>query len=206
MVVSTTAHHRVGVLAVQGGFAEHIAAIEALGHTAVTVRKTADLEDIDGIILPGGESTTMSKLLDLSGMLEPLQAAIQQGLPAFGTCAGLIMLAQEVLDTRADAHSLSCLDVSVRRNAFGRQVNSFETFLEVRGIDKPVEAVFIRAPRVERVGEGVEVLSELPDGTVVGVRQGNVIGTSFHPELTADRSMHEYFLAIIDGTAAPAGD
>lgn len=194
----------IGVLSVQGGVAEHLRMIESLGAAAVQVRRAEHLEGLDGIILPGGESTTMSRLLRLGGLLEPLRAAIAGGLPAFGTCAGLIMLAKEVLDTRDDAVSLEVLDVSVRRNAFGRQVDSFETHLPFRGIQEPVDAVFIRAPQVERVGEDVEVLCTVEDGTVVGVRQGHVLGTSFHPELTADTSVHAYFLQMVEEASAAA--
>lgn len=188
----------IGVMAVQGGFAEHCATIERLGHEARVVRRPQHLEGLDGLILPGGESTTMSKLLEIGGMLDPLREAISGGLPTFGTCAGLIMLATEVLDTRPDAKSFAVLDVAVRRNAFGRQVDSFETTLPFGDIDTPVDAVFIRAPRVERVGDGVEVISQLPDDTIVAVRQGHVLGCSFHPELTEDDRVHEYFLRMID--------
>ncbi|WJY72792.1 MULTISPECIES: pyridoxal 5'-phosphate synthase glutaminase subunit PdxT [Corynebacterium] len=184
----------VGVLSLQGGFAEHTRALERLGVKVVAVRRPAHLEGLDGIILPGGESTTMSKLLELGGLLQPLQEAIAAGLPAFGTCAGLILLADEVLDTRADAHSLHSLDISVRRNAFGRQKDSFETTLQFGHRGRQVEAVFIRAPQVERVGDDVVVLSTLADGTVVAVRSGHVMGCSFHPELTSDDGVHEYFL------------
>lgn len=188
----------IGVLSVQGGVAEHVRMVENLGAKAVLVRRTAHMEGLDGIILPGGESTTMSRLLRLGGMLQPLRTAISEGLPAFGTCAGLIMLANEVLDTREDAESLGVIDISVRRNAFGRQRDSFETHLDFRGIDGPVEAVFIRAPQVERVGEDVEVLSRVgEDGAVVAVREGHVLGTSFHPELTQDQRVHEYFLRMV---------
>lgn len=185
----------IGVLSLQGGFAEHARSLERLGATPVAVRRATHLAGLDGIILPGGESTTMSKLLELGGLLEPLQRAISEGLPAFGTCAGLILLADEVLDTRPDAHSLHSLDISVRRNAFGRQKDSFETTLAFGETGREVEAVFIRAPQVERVGEGVEVLSSLDDGTVVAVRSGHVMGCSFHPELTDDEGVHEYFLS-----------
>ncbi len=192
----------IGVLSVQGGFVEHMRSIERLGHEARAVRRTEHLEDLDGLILPGGESTTMSKLLDLGGMLEPLRARIADGLPVFGTCAGLILLADRVLDTRADAHSLHALDITVRRNAFGRQVDSFETQLPFGDIKTPVEAVFIRAPKVEEVGDGVTVVSTLPDGTIVGVRQGNVLGCSFHPELSEDDRVHGYFLRMVEGHRA----
>ncbi|QNH96078.1 pyridoxal 5'-phosphate synthase glutaminase subunit PdxT [Corynebacterium anserum] len=187
----------IGVLSVQGGVAEHIRMIEGLGAKAVPVRRAEHLAGLDGIILPGGESTTMSRLLRLGGMLAPLRAAIDGGLPSFGTCAGLIMLATEVLDTREDAVSLQVLDVTVRRNAFGRQVNSFETHVPFLGIEQPVHAVFIRAPRVERVGDNVDVMCTVDGGTIVGVRQGHVLGTSFHPELSEDDSVHKYFLQMV---------
>ena len=187
----------IGVLSVQGGFVEHMRSIERLGHEARAVRRPEHLEGLDGLIMPGGESTTMSKLLELGGMLEPLRTLVADGLPVFGTCAGLILLADRVLDTRSDAHSLHAMDITVRRNAFGRQVDSFETKLPFGDIDTPVEAVFIRAPKVEEVGDGVEVVSTLPDGTIVGVRQGNVLGCSFHPELSEDDRVHEYFLRMV---------
>lgn len=187
----------IGVLSVQGGFVEHMRSIERLGHEARAVRRAEHLEGLDGLIMPGGESTTMSKLLELGGMLEPLRTLVADGLSVFGTCAGLILLGDRVLDTRSDAHSLHAMDIAVRRNAFGRQVDSFETKLPFGDIDTPVEAVFIRAPKVEEVGDGVEVVSTLPDGTVVGVRQGNVLGCSFHPELSEDDRVHEYFLRMI---------
>ena len=190
----------IGVLAVQGGVTEHLRMLQSLGVEGVQVRRTEHLEGLDGIILPGGESTTMSRLLRLGGLLEPLRAAIQDGLPAFGTCAGLIMLATTVLDTREDAVSLGVLDVTVRRNAFGRQVDSFETHLPFQGIDTPVDAVFIRAPQVEALGEGVDVLCTVAGkqgDTVVAVRQGHVLGTSFHPELTSDNRVHSYFVEMV---------
>lgn len=187
----------IGVLSLQGGFVEHMRSIERLSHEARAVRRPEHLEGLDGLIMPGGESTTMSKLLELGGMLEPLRTLVADGLPVFGTCAGLILLADRVLDTRSDAHSLHAMDITVRRNAFGRQVDSFETQLPFGDIDTPVEAVFIRAPKVEEVGDGVEVVSTLPDGTVVGVRQGHVLGCSFHPELSEDDRVHEYFLRMV---------
>ncbi|HIW95484.1 MAG TPA: pyridoxal 5'-phosphate synthase glutaminase subunit PdxT [Candidatus Corynebacterium gallistercoris] len=188
----------IGILAVQGGFAEHAAAVERLGHTARLVRKPDHVPGLDGIIFPGGESTTMSKLLRLGGLIDPLSDALEGGLPAFGTCAGLIMLAENVVDTRPDAFSFGALDITVRRNAFGRQKESFETRLPVEGVAEDVEAVFIRAPQVESVGDGVTVLSSLSDDTVVAVQQGNVMGCSFHPELTEDLRLHEYFIGLID--------
>ncbi|MGO1949101.1 MAG: pyridoxal 5'-phosphate synthase glutaminase subunit PdxT [Mycobacteriaceae bacterium] len=197
----------IGVLALQGGVAEHVGVLESLGARTRLVRRTVHLDGLDGLVLPGGESTTMSKLLELGGMLEPLRAALASGLPAFGTCAGLIMLSSEILDTRADAHSLNALGITVRRNAFGRQVDSFETDLSVTGVTddgdaSPVHAVFIRAPWVESVGEDVEVLARVSDGgaahgAVVAVRQGRVLGVSFHPELTGDDRLHRLFLRMV---------
>ncbi|AWT26098.1 Pyridoxal 5'-phosphate synthase subunit PdxT [Corynebacterium provencense] len=214
-------HTLIGVLAVQGGVSEHERALRSLGVETRLVRRRSQLNGLDGLVLPGGESTTMSKLLEISGMIGPLRGLLAEGLPAFGTCAGLIMLGSEILDTREDALCLGALDVSVRRNAFGRQVDSFETDLQVTGITDvpadpadlpapvagrpaPVHAVFIRAPRVERVGEGVEVLARVDDrtagvsdGAVVAVRQGSVLGISFHPELTGDTRMHRLFLESV---------
>ena len=186
----------IGVLSVQGGVAEHVRMVEKLGHEAVLVRRTEHLTNIDGLVLPGGESTTMSRLLRLSGMIEPLREAIQGGLPAFGTCAGMIMLATTVLDTRPDAESLGVIDVTVRRNAFGRQKDSFEGELDFTGIDNPVDSVFIRAPHIEEVGEDVQVLATV-GSRVVAARQNHVLVTSFHPELTEDLQVHQYFVEMI---------
>lgn len=191
----------IGVLAVQGGVAEHERTLDELGVEHRQVRRVAHLEGLDGIILPGGESTTISKLLELGGLLEPLKDAIRGGLPAYGTCAGMILLSSEILDTRADAQCLSGLDITVRRNAFGRQVDSFEAALDFAGIVDPVPAVFIRAPWVERVGEGVDVLATVPNGpaagAIVAVRSGNVMATSFHPEVSGDTRVHEYFVDMV---------
>lgn len=187
----------IGILAVQGGVAEHARTLETLQVPARLVRRPEHLVGLDGIILPGGESTTMSKLLELGGLFDPLSQLLQEGLPAYGTCAGMILLAREILDTRADAKSFGALDITVRRNAFGRQVDSFETDLDITGIAKPVPAVFIRAPWVERVGENVEVLATAPNGAIVAVRQNNVLATSFHPELTDETAVHELFLKMV---------
>ncbi|MBF0581921.1 pyridoxal 5'-phosphate synthase glutaminase subunit PdxT [Corynebacterium sp. ED61] len=186
----------IGILSVQGGVAEHVRMVEKLGHEAVLVRRTEHLENIDGLILPGGESTTMSRLLRLGGMIEPLREAIQAGLPAFGTCAGMIMLATRVLDTRPDAESLGVIDVAVRRNAFGRQRDSFEGELDFTGIENPVDSVFIRAPQIEKVGDDVQVLATVNE-RVVAARQNHVLVTSFHPELTEDLQVHQYFVEMI---------
>lgn len=199
----------IGVLALQGGVVEHVRMLEEAGARTRLVRRRDQLDGLDGLVFPGGESTTMSKLMKIGDMLSPLREMLAGGLPAFGTCAGLIMLSSDVLDTRSDAHSLNGLDVTVRRNAFGRQVDSFETDLQVTGIteadgsdEPPMHAVFIRAPWVERVGDGVEVLSRVDDGgaahgSVVAVRSSTVLGVSFHPELTGDDRLHRYFLGMV---------
>lgn len=191
----------IGVLALQGGVQEHCAALHRCGVAAVPVRRASELEQLDGIILPGGESTTMSKLLVTYELLEPLRAALQAGLPVYGTCAGMILLASTVEDTRADAQSFQAIDMTVRRNAFGRQVDSFEADLDVTGLAAPLRAVFIRAPWVERVGADVEVLATVPEGpaagAIVAVRQGSALATSFHPELSGDDRMHELFISEI---------
>nr|WP_314145422.1 pyridoxal 5'-phosphate synthase glutaminase subunit PdxT [uncultured Rhodococcus sp.] len=194
----------VGVLALQGDVREHLAALESSGAHGVTVRRPAELAQIDGLIIPGGESTTMSTLLGVFDLLDPLRARLAEGLPAYGSCAGMILLASEILDTRPDARHLDSLDITVRRNAFGRQVDSFETDLDVTGIDGgPVRAVFIRAPWVERVGEHVEVLATVPHGPaagrVVAVRQNSVLATSFHPEVTGDDRVHALFVDMVRG-------
>ncbi|GAB3126525.1 pyridoxal 5'-phosphate synthase glutaminase subunit PdxT [Tsukamurella serpentis] len=195
---------RIGVLALQGDVREHRRALEAVGATTAAVRTAADLAAVDGIVLPGGESTTMSRLLGVFELHHPLRAALAAGLPAYGSCAGMILLASEVLDTRPDARCLGAIDMTVRRNAFGRQVDSFETDLDVAGVDGgPVRAVFIRAPWVERVGDGVDVLAAVPAdagggaGAVVAVQQGRVIATSFHPEVTGDLRIHRRFVDLV---------
>ncbi|QXW02972.1 MULTISPECIES: pyridoxal 5'-phosphate synthase glutaminase subunit PdxT [Rhodococcus] len=196
----------IGVLALQGDVREHLAALADSGADAVGVRRPEELDKVDGIVIPGGESTTMSRLLQVFELLEPLRERLRGGLPAYGSCAGMILLASEVLDTRPDAEHLNAIDMTVRRNAFGRQVDSFESDLEFEGIvGDPVRAVFIRAPWVERVGPGVEVLAKVPAaageaaGRIVAVRQGSVIATSFHPEVTGDRRVHELFVDLVRG-------
>jgi len=183
---------KVGVLALQGDVSEHSHALADLGADAVEVRTPDSLAAVDALILPGGESTTMSKLLDSSGMFDVVAARLADGMPAFGTCAGMILLASEVLDGRVDQRSFGVIDLAVRRNAFGRQVDSFETDLEVEGLGR-VPAVFIRAPYVERAGDGVEVLARV-DGHPVMCRQGHVLAAAFHPELSGDLRLHELFL------------
>ncbi|MHC5796180.1 pyridoxal 5'-phosphate synthase glutaminase subunit PdxT [Lacisediminihabitans sp. FW035] len=185
----------VGVLALQGDFREHIAVLESLGADARAVRRPEELAHVGGLVIPGGESSVMDKLSRMFGLADPLKQAIAAGLPVYGTCAGLIMLADRVLDAIVGQQSLSGFDISVRRNAFGSQLDSFETDLEIPVLgDPPVHAVFIRAPVVEDVGEGVTALATLPDGRVVAVEQGNLLGTSFHPEMTGDTRFHQYFL------------
>ncbi|MFI9404530.1 pyridoxal 5'-phosphate synthase glutaminase subunit PdxT [Nocardia sp. NPDC052316] len=192
----------IGVLALQGDVREHIAALAHCGAEPVLVRRASELAAVDALVLPGGESTAISKLLEVFDLLEPLRARLRDGMPAFGSCAGMILLADEVLDTRPDANHLSGIDMTVRRNAFGRQVDSFEVDLDFAGLDDgPMRAVFIRAPWVERVGAGVEVLATVPDGPfagrIVAVRQGKVVATSFHPEVTGDLRVHRMFVDLV---------
>lgn len=184
---------KVGVLALQGNVREHVAALADVGAHPVEVRTVEDLSGVEALVLPGGESTTISMLLESSGMFEPVAERLRDGMPAFGTCAGMILLAGEVLDGRPDQRSFGVIDIAVRRNAFGRQVDSFETALDVGGFSGPVDAVFIRAPFVERVGAGVEVLAEV-DGHPVLCRQGPVLVASFHPELSTDLRIHALFV------------
>ena len=185
---------KIGVLALQGDVREHVGCLRALGAEPVPVKAAEHLAGIDGIVIPGGESTTMWRLLGTSGLFAPLAERLAAGLPAFGTCAGMILLAAEVLDGRPDQGSFGTVDLAVRRNAFGRQVDSFEVDLEVAGlVGGPVHAVFIRAPSVERVGPGVEVLATVDDGAVL-CRQGPVLVAAFHPELAGDARLHELFL------------
>lgn len=187
---------KVGVLALQGDFREHLAVLRGLGADAQPVRRERELAEIDGLVIPGGESSVMDKLTRNFGLAEPLKAAIADGLPVYGTCAGLIMLADRVLDAIEGQQSLGGLDVAVRRNAFGNQLDSFETDLAIPELgESPVHAVFIRAPIVERVGDKARPMSVLTDGRVVAVEQGNLLGTSFHPEITGDTRFHEYFLS-----------
>ena len=187
----------VGVVALQGAFRRHAEVLDELGVTAVEVRTPDDLRGVDAVVLPGGESTTMTALLDSAGLREPLSDRMRSGLPALGTCAGMILLASEVLDGRPDQVPLGAIDLSVRRNAFGRQRESFEVDLDVADLPGgPLPAIFIRAPLVTRVGPGVEVLAEVDDGPVL-CRSGTVTVASFHPELGEDRRLHERFLKEI---------
>ncbi len=189
---------KVGILAVQGAFARHRVMFDALGVPTVDVRTPAQLDDVDALVLPGGESTTMSMLLDRSALMAPLQARLDAGMPALGTCAGMILLAREVLDGRADQHLFAAIDITVRRNAFGRQVDSFEADLLVSGLENdpelPMRSVFIRAPVVVRAGPSVEVLAEV-DGAPVACQQGPVLVAAFHPELGTDTRLHRAFLS-----------
>lgn len=187
---------RVGLLALQGAVRPHARAVEALGAEPVEVRTADQFESVDALIVPGGESTTIAKLLDTSGLAEPLARGIAAGLPLFGTCAGMIVLASTVLDGRPDQRSYAAIDLTVRRNAFGRQIDSFEADLDVDGFDEPYHAVFIRAPFVEKVGPDVEVLASV-DGHPVLCRQGSVLVSAFHPELTDDLRLHERFLDLV---------
>ena len=228
---------RVGILALQGGVREHVNAVSATGASAVPVRRPADLAGLSGLVLPGGESTTMDKLMHRFGLADPLREAIAAGLPVYGSCAGMILLADRLADPAADRNgrpqqTLGGLDICVRRNAFGRQRESFETELVFRGLEKlpfqprgtapePVRAVFIRAPEVEKAGASVEVLAEVPASAaatsggsgpvsppepesvarIVAVRSGNLLATSFHPEVTGERRIHELFIQMIRGEA-----
>jgi 5'-phosphate synthase pdxT subunit len=186
---------KVGVLALQGAFREHIAALRKLGVEAVEVRLPEQLEGLDGLIIPGGESTAIGKLAVKYGLLEPIRRYAKAGNPVYGTCAGMIMLSNDV---GRDQPLLGAMDIKVERNAFGRQLDSFETELAIPALGaEPFPAIFIRAPRIEEVGEGVQVLAKLDDGTPVAAREGNMIVTAFHPELTDDLRWHRYFLSLI---------
>jgi 5'-phosphate synthase pdxT subunit len=195
---------KIGVLALQGDVREHTRSLREVGAEPVAVRRPEELDDVDGLILPGGESTTIGKLLELFELLEPLRAEVKTGLPVYGSCAGMILLADEVIDGRPDQPTVGGLDIAVRRNAFGRQVDSFETDLPMTGVGD-VHAVFIRAPWVERTGSGVEVLARVggaPEsgtaaGKVVAVRRGPLLATSFHPELTGDSRVHGLFAQMV---------
>ena len=190
---------RVGVLALQGAAREHIEVVDRLGHEAVEIRRPEHLDGIDAPVLPGGESTTMSMLLQSSELFDPIAGLLDEGLPAFGTCAGMILLATNVLDGRPDQRSFGTVDVTVQRNGFGRQIASFEADLEVAGLDDPFRAVFIRAPKVVEVGDDVEVLASVTaaDGSTAPVlcRVGSTMVSAFHPELTPDTRLHELWLA-----------
>jgi 5'-phosphate synthase pdxT subunit len=190
----------IGVLALQGDFREHRQTLAAIDVESVEVRTISDLAKCAGLIIPGGESTVMQKLAVAYDLFQPIKDALKNGLPAFGTCAGLIMLADEIVDGIPGQAGFGGLDVSVRRNAFGNQLDSFEVDLDFLGVSGPsVHAAFIRAPIVERVGESVEVLSSLADGRIVAVRQGHLLGISFHPEVTGETRIHELFVSMVRG-------
>jgi 5'-phosphate synthase pdxT subunit len=184
----------VGVLALQGASALHVEVLTRLGVDAHEVRTAADLDAVDALVVPGGESTTISRLLEVNDLFDPLRERLDSGMPALGTCAGMILLASAILDGRPDQRPLGAIDIDVRRNAFGRQIDSFEADLPVAGLEDPLHAVFIRAPLVERVGPGVEVLASV-EGRAVCCRQGPVVVSSFHPELSGDPRLHQLFLA-----------
>jgi 5'-phosphate synthase pdxT subunit len=200
--VGTSRTPSVGVFALQGDVREHLRVLTSLGARAIGVRRLAELEECDGLVIPGGESTTMFKLARTFDLFEPIRQAIKEGLPVFGTCAGMIMLADRIEDGTPDQETLGGLDITVRRNAFGRQVDSFEGDLDFAGVDSPVHAVFIRAPWVEDVGAGVDVLARVGGGPaagrIVAVRQGSLMATSFHPEVDGDDRVHRLFLDLID--------
>ncbi|MBB5873039.1 5'-phosphate synthase pdxT subunit [Allocatelliglobosispora scoriae] len=192
----------IGVLALQGDFREHLTALAECDVIARPVRRPSELDEVDGLVIPGGESTAMSNLAINFDLMDPISDRIKRGMPAYGTCAGMIMLAQEVLDGRPDQRSFGGLGITVRRNAFGRQVDSFEAPVELTGIEGgPVNAVFIRAPWVESVTDEVEVMGRVTDGPaagrIVAVRQGNLLATSFHPELTGDLRLHRLFVEMV---------
>ena len=186
----------IGVLSLQGDFREHLDTLEALSVATVRVRKPSDLEGISGLIIPGGESTVIDKLSKINNLREPIKELIAKGLPVFGTCAGLIMLANKLEDATATQETFGGLDVVVQRNAFGSQANSFETKIDFEGIAQPVGAAFIRAPIVLKLGPNVETLASLPNGEIVAVREGNLLGISFHPELCQENRVHAYFVEM----------
>ncbi|QZA06084.1 pyridoxal 5'-phosphate synthase glutaminase subunit PdxT [Mycolicibacter heraklionensis] len=193
----------IGVLALQGDVREHLAALSAVGADPVPVRRRGELDAVDALLIPGGESTTISHLLRELELVDPLRARLADGMPAYGSCAGMILLASEIIDAGAPGRAaipLSGIEMAVRRNAFGRQVDSFEGDVAFDGLEEPVHAVFIRAPWVERIGPGVAVLAEAA-GHPVAVRQGRVLATSFHPEVTGDRRIHRLFVDIVAGQA-----
>ena len=202
---------RIGVLAVQGDVREHISALSSLGEQVVGVRRPSELDDVDALIIPGGESTTMDKLVRVFDLQEPLRKRIAGGMPVYGSCAGMIMLADRIADARPDQETLGGLDITVRRNAFGRQVDSFEEDLHIPAIAtvtttpqghlSTFKAIFIRAPWVEEMSESVQVLARVETGPaagrVVAIRAGNLLATSFHPEVTGDHRIHEYFTQMV---------
>ncbi len=190
----------IGVLALQGAFEAHQRALSELGAATRQVRTPVDLSEVDALVLPGGESTTMSRLLVTSGLFDPIGTRIAQGMPVFGTCAGMILVAAEVLDGRPDQRSFAAIDITVRRNGYGRQVDSFEHDIVVDGLAEPFHAIFIRAPKVERVGGDVQVVASL-DGSAVIAQQGSILVASCHPELTSDHRIHRRFLDLVEAAA-----
>ena len=196
---------KIGVLAMQGAFVEHIEALRRLGVEAVPVRLSGEFKGLSALVIPGGESTTIGKLMREYSLVDEMRKLISKGFPIMGTCAGMILLAKQVQGLKQ--HTLEAMDIEVRRNAFGRQVDSFETALDIPVLGQPpFPAVFIRAPWIEKVGDGVEVLASLPEGTAVAVRQGNLVATAFHPELTDDLRFHDYFLSIVNGYSKTNAD
>ena len=192
------ARTRIGVLALQGAFAAHAAALQRLGVSTAEVRVAVDLEQCDALVLPGGESTTMSQLLETSQLFDPLAKRIAAGMPVFGTCAGMILLSKGIADGRPDQRSFAALDIDVQRNGFGRQLDSFETEIDVLGLDRAFHAVFIRAPRISRIGSEIETLAS-HGGEPVLVRSKTVMAASFHPELADDDRVHQLFLTMVQG-------
>lgn len=186
---------RIGVLALQGDVREHLKVLNTLGAEGVEVRTPAQLNEVEGLVIPGGESTTISKLLDIFSMRQPILEFVAQGKGMYGTCAGMIMMATEVLDSAAGQQSLGLLDISVRRNAFGSQLDSFESTVDFAGDN--ISCAFIRAPIVERIGNGVHVLSTLSSGQIVAVQQGKLLATAFHPEIVGELAVHKYFLDML---------
>ncbi len=192
---------RIGVLALQGDFIEHIGTLKKLGVEVVPVRKPGELKDLDGLIIPGGESTTITSLMYSSSLFKPLKELAQAGLPIMGTCAGTVLMAKKISNSNScEMETLALMDMEVRRNAFGRQVASFETELQIPALgDKPFPAIFIRAPFILSTGPEVEILGRLDSGTIVAARQGNRLAIAFHPELSSDLRLHNYFLEIVAG-------
>ncbi len=203
--MTTGTRPTIGVLALQGDVVEHVRAIDTCGARALTVRRPAELARVQGIVIPGGESTVIDKLLRAFELFDPLRERLRAGMPAYGSCAGMILLADRVEDATTDQQTLGGLDITVRRNAFGRQVDSFEQDIRYAAWPDPLRAVFIRAPWVESVGESVQVLARIEggpaDGRIVAVRQGALLATSFHPEVTADARVHAQFVEMVRSTA-----
>jgi pyridoxal 5'-phosphate synthase pdxT subunit len=189
---------KIGVLGLQGDVREHVAAVASVDAAPLVVKRADELASVDGLIIPGGESTTIGKLLDRFGLLHPIIERARSGMPLYGTCAGLILMAKHVAGEQAAPHRLGVMDATVRRNAYGRQAESFETDIDIASFDGPFRAVFIRAPAIHAVGDGVDVLAE-HDGEPVMVRQGHLLGSSFHPEMTGDTRVHRLFVSMVDG-------